>query len=126
MKELRFSERRKVFKSTSLLELTPISKVGHEINTEGLVTILFPKFKSARLNSFIFARKSPFIRLNLDEIGSESWLLIDGKRNVDEIAQKLTEKFGDKVHPASERLGKFLSQLYNNKYISFTELLKKE
>lgn len=126
MNELRFFERRKVLKSTTMLELVPFTKVGHEINSEGLVTLLYPKFKNARLNSFIFARKSPFIRLNLDEIGSESWLLIDGKKSVEEIAQTLSEKFGEKVHPATERLGKFLSQLYNNKYISFTQLLKKE
>jgi len=126
MKELSFFERRKVLKNTSLLDLTPVAKVGHEVGPEGLITLLYPKFKRATFNFLIPARKSPFIRLSLDEIGSESWLLIDGKRNVGEIAQKLTEKFGDKVQPAADRLGKFLSQLYNNKYISFTELLKKE
>lgn len=126
MKELGFFDRRKVLKSISMLDLTPFTKVGHEIAEDGTVTLLYPKFKNPKMNFFLPTSKSPYIRLNLDEIGSESWLLIDGKRNVEEIAAKLSEKFGEKVDPPTERLGKFLSQLYNNKYISFKELLKKE
>ncbi len=124
--ELNFFERRKILKKSSLLDLTPFTKIGHEINDEGLVTLLYPKFKNARVSKYMLGNKSPYIHMKLDELGSASWLLIDGKRSVDQIAIELTEKFGEKIQQVHQRLGKFLSTLYNNKYISFKEIQKKE
>jgi len=124
--ELNFFERRKILKNSSLLDLTPFPKIGHKTEDDGNVTLLYPKFKNSKLSKFMLGNKSPFIHMKLDEVGTASWLLIDGKRKVSEIAGALEEKFSDKVQPVYERLGKFLSQLYNNKYISFKEIQKKE
>ncbi|HNW99330.1 MAG TPA: PqqD family protein [Bacteroidales bacterium] len=124
--EVSFFERRKILKSASLLDLTPMAKVSHEVDDAGMVTLLYPKFKNKKVSKYMLGNRSPFIHMKLDEIGTASWLLIDGKKKVSEIADLLTEQFGDKIHPVNERLGKFLSQLYDNKYITFIELLKKE
>lgn len=124
--EVRFFERRKILKSTSLLDLTPFCKIKHEVNNDDTITLLYPKFKNPGVSKYMLGNRTPFIHMKLDELGTASWLLIDGKRKVGEIAEALEEKFGDKIKPAHERLGKFLSQLYNNKYISFTEIQKKE
>jgi hypothetical protein len=122
--ELSFFERRKILKSTSMLELTPFRKIEHKVEEDGLITLLYPKFKSKKVSKYMLGRRSPFIQMKLDEIGSASWLLIDGKKKVDTITKELSEMFGEKIQPVHDRFGKFLSQLYNNKYISFKELLK--
>ena len=66
--------------------------------------------------------KKSYIYLHLDLPGSETWLQIDGVKTVHEICNELTTKLGDKIHPAEDRVTKFLSQLLKNKYISFPEL----
>lgn len=124
--ELSFFKRRKILKSTSLLDLTPFRKIGHKTEESGVITLLYPKFKNSKVSKFMLGNRTPYIHMKLDEIGTASWFLIDGKKKVGEIAGALEEQFGDKVKPAHERLGKFLSQLYNNKYISFIEIQKKE
>ncbi|MFH0866375.1 MAG: PqqD family protein [Bacteroidota bacterium] len=124
--EVSFFERRKILKSTSLLDLTPFRKIEHKIEERGVATLLYPKFKNKKVSKYMLGNRTPFIHMNLDEIGTASWLLIDGKRKAGEIADALEEQFGDKVKPAHERLGKFLSVLYDNKYISFNEIQKKE
>ena len=124
--EVNFFERRKILKSTSLLDLTPFRKIKHKDEESGNITLLYPKFKNGKISKFMLGNKTPFIHMNLDELGTASWLLIDGKRKVGEIAEALEEQFGEKVKPAHQRLGKFLSLLYENKYISFKEIQKKE
>ncbi|MFA4851377.1 MAG: PqqD family protein [Bacteroidales bacterium] len=124
--EANFFERRKILKNTSMLNLTPFRKIEHKFEENGLVTLLYPKFKNTKFNKFMLGRRSLYINMKLDEIGTASWLLIDGKKNVGQIADELNEKLGEKIQPVHDRLGKFLSLLYNNKYISFKEIQKKE
>jgi hypothetical protein len=59
----------------------------------------------------------------LDELGSASWLAINGEKKVSEIADELEKKFGEKIHPVEERLTKFLSLLYNHKLILYKEII---
>jgi len=124
--EVSFFERRKILKSLSLLDLTPLTKVGHEVDEQGIVTILYPKFKNSKVSKYMLGNKSPFIHLKLDELGSATWLCIDGKKQVNDICKELEASLGEKVQPVHARVGKFLSHLYSNKYISFQEILKKE
>ena len=124
--EINFFERRKILKSSNLLDLTPFRKIDHELEENGMAILQYPKFKNKKVSKYMLGNRTPYIHMKLDEIGTASWLLIDGKRKVGEIINMLIEQFGDRVQPAHDRLGKFLSQLYNNKYISFQELLKKE
>ena len=109
-----------------MLDLTPFRRIEHKINEDGTATLLYPKFKNPRVSKYMLGNRTPFIHMKLDEIGTASWLLIDGKRKVSEISELLTEQLGEKVKPVNDRFGKFLSQLYNNKYISFIEIQKKE
>ena len=109
-----------------MLELTPFRKIEHKVEDDGLITLLYPKFKNKKVSKYMLGNRSPFIQMKLDEIGSASWLLIDGKKKVETISKELSEMFREKIQPVHDRFGKFLSQLYNNKYISFNELQKKE
>ncbi|MBM4174556.1 MAG: PqqD family protein [Ignavibacteria bacterium] len=104
----------------NFLDLTPIKEYEHEFLDGGFINILIPKFKSRFMVENIMPRlKSPYIKAKLDEFGSAVWLLIDGYRNVDEISQKLIEKFGDRIQPVHERTTRFLSLLHSHKMIKF-------
>lgn len=105
------------------MELRPIRNVKEEVDSKDLVTISIPKFTNRFTRKYFDSiLKSPVIKLKLDELGSASWLAMDGIKDVNEIAKGLTEKFGDKIQPIEERLTKFLTQLYDHRLITFKEL----
>lgn len=106
------------------LELTPTRKLEQTIREDGLVDVLVPKFRNKFFIQLIPPSRSKFIKANLDEIGSATWLLIDGKNKVETISQRLLEQFGERIEPINERLTSFLTQLYHNGFISFNELQK--
>ena len=66
--------------------------------------------------------RNKYIKLKLDELGSATWLSVDGKKNVEQICEELKEKLGEKINPAEERVTKFLTQLYLNEFISLNKI----
>ena len=114
-----------MFKKTKVinyLELTPVRN-REFIEEEGKITILIPKFKNNFLKSLIPKKRSTNFHINFDELGSETWRKIDGEKRVDVIVGELSEMFGEKIAPAEERVTKFLSQLFQHKFIKFKELV---
>lgn len=109
----------------NFLELTPVANYNHEEQGEGLVNVLVPRFNDKVFGKLLQPRiKNKYIKANLDEIGSGAWLLIDGKRKVMDIADELSDKFGEKIEPAYNRVALFMSQLYQNGFIHFLETKK--
>lgn len=105
--------------------MTPVRVHRHEEREDGMVNVLIPRFKSNFAKKlFSKAVSSPYIKANLDEFGTATWLLIDGNRNVQNIGEALVEKFGEKVEPVYERLTRFLTDLHRYNFISFIELKK--
>ncbi len=120
-----FFERRRILKNTNALDLIPIRVHKHQIEENGNVTILIPKFKSKKLTYFLIPeRKAKNVSIHLDELGSAVWLSIDGKKNANSICKELTDKLGEKIFPADERVVKFLSGLFHNRYITFQQIEK--
>ncbi len=118
-----FKERRRILRQANYLDLRPIRNYKEEISEEQLVTILIPKFKNAFIVKYIVPKlKSDVFKLKLDELGSATWLMINGKSNVAEIIRKLDGKFGDRIKPVEERVVKFLTQLYEQRLITFQEI----
>jgi len=107
----------------NFLELTPVHNKSFEDNN-GLITIVFPKFKNKFLQRLIPKNKSSDIRISLDEVGSSVWKLIDGNTKVNEIIQSLKKKFGEELIQAEQRTLKFLSMLYQHRFIYFKEIRK--
>ncbi len=107
------------------LELTPVREKKFTVQENGIVTILIPKFKSPFFQKLIPKNKSKDIKISFDELGSAVWSEIDGNKKVDDIVKILGEKLGEKIHPAEERITKFLTQLNSHKFLSFKELQKK-
>lgn len=121
---LSFSKRRKILKKANYLDLHPLKLHNEEIN-DNLVTVLIPKFQNKYIVEYIVPKlKSPDIKLKLDEIGSVTWLLLDGKKDVRTISKLLLEKFGEKIEPVNQRLTKFLTSLYEQRLITFQEINK--
>lgn len=120
---MNFFERRKILKNASAFDLTPIRIMNHAVDENGVVSILIPKFKNRIVKKYFeHLLKHPHIKLKLDEIGSAVWLLIDSDKKLGTIADELVVKFGEKIKPVEERLPKFISQLYEQSFISFKEI----
>jgi hypothetical protein len=109
------------------LDLTPYRKYNHSLKDDGLIDVLVPRFSDRILGKLLQPRlKNPFIRANLDELGTATWLEIDGKSKVGEIISKLERTLGDKVHPSQSRITLFLSYLHRNGFINFKEFNKEK
>jgi hypothetical protein len=107
----------------NLLELVPRRIAEHEIDGEGIVTILMQRFRNRYLERLFVPRfRSKYIRINLDEIGSEVWLLCDGRRSVGEIAAAMRERFEERVEPCADRLAIFFGQLQRAHFIEYANL----
>ena len=123
---MNFLKRRRILKKTNFLELTPVRILEHESRENGTVNLLMPRFRN-KYWSRMFQPKSKgeFINIKLDLSGSLTWLLIDGNSSVNGICKKLEEKHPDQFNQAEEtlqRVTKFLSMLYQQRYITFLEI----
>jgi hypothetical protein len=96
----------------NFLDLVPVRCVGSESADDGRTTLLRPKFPKGLLGRFVQPRLSkPFYKVHLDEIGSCVWGLVDGARNVGDIAAELERRLGPRVTPAHDRVCLFLREL---------------
>jgi len=115
--------RKKAAGERNYLEIVPLKQYTHEIEENGQVSVLVPRFTNKYLVKYLSPRlKSPFVKAKLDEFGSQVWLEIDGEKNVQSISENLLRKFGDRIQPVNERLTKFLTQLYTYSFIKFKEI----
>ena len=56
-------------------------------------------------------KKPEFTQIHLDETGSFIWNLIDGEKNIYDMGEPLSERFGKNAEPLYERLVKFFQIL---------------
>jgi len=104
------------------LEMIPVRNVSGFVKENDRITLLVPKFKSANLRKWLIpARRSPHFRIHLDALGSAVWELIDGERNAGQICDALSDSGILSRDKPEERLTRFLSQLYRNRFIIFRE-----
>ena len=120
-----YFKRRKILKSLNYLDATPIRKVDFQTDDNNLVIMLVPKFRNEKLNNFLLHRRKRYFNIHLDEPGTAVWMKIDGVRNVGSICRELQEELGGKIEPAEQRITKFLTQLYEARYITFAEIENK-
>lgn len=108
------------------LDLTPVRLHNHNIKDDGLIDVLVPRFSDRILGHFLQPKlkKRPYIKANLDELGTATWLQIDGLNKVGEIIDKLNLELGEKISPAQQRITLFLSYLHRNGFINFKEFNK--
>ena len=124
---MNFLQRRKILKKANFLELTPVRILEYELREEDKVNVLLPRFKNEIARRMLKPpKKSDYIPIKLDAVGSAIWLMIDGKLRVSEICEELKTRFPEKMQPIEEtekRVTGFLSMLYQQRYISFREIM---
>ena len=109
--------------AVNLLELIPDQNILSEKTDDGLYVLLKPKYRHPWLVKYMLPRlKNPHYKIKLDDIGSYTWSLCDGRNTIKEISEKLKKEFGNKVEPLYERLGIFFQNLEKNKFITFKNL----
>lgn len=107
----------------NLLDLVPCRMIEYDMNEDVIVTLQAPRFKSMFMRRWVQPRlKRPFLKVELDEIGSSVWMLCDGNRKVKDIAELMQRRFGEKVEPCYERLGLFFQQLEAARFITYSNL----
>jgi hypothetical protein len=57
--------------------------------------------------------------MELDEIGSEVWLNIDGENSIYDIGRILDGKYGEKCQPVYDRLIMYMRFLNRKNWVSF-------
>jgi hypothetical protein len=122
---MNYFQRRRILKSVSAMDLIPIRIHGHDV-VEGKVVILAPKFKSPIVHALFPRTAQLFYRIKLDELGSLTWGNISGDKTVGEITLSVQEQLGDKAQSFEEaeiRVSKFMSMLYDWRYITFGQIL---
>ena len=62
-------------------------------------------------------KKPKISYVHLDENGSFTWLLIDGKKDIIAIGKEVDAHFGEAAHPLYERLAKFFQILESYHFI---------
>jgi Coenzyme PQQ synthesis protein D (PqqD) len=100
----------------------PVIKHTDFSTNEGLVTLFFKHDKPIEKFASWLVRKSKESDLTLDKAGSAAWLLMDGKRNIYEIAVEMSKISGDEEKVAIERLITFSTYLSRKGWIHFKEV----
>jgi hypothetical protein len=111
-------------KQINYLDMIPVRNVKDFTVEGGKITLLIPKFRNEWMNNwFIPGNRSKQFRIHLDETGSRVWQLIDGVKSVGAICDLLkgSDSTGTDQPPGiEERVTRFLSKLYKNRFILLT------
>jgi hypothetical protein len=112
--------------SVNYLAQVPLRKEMEFTDTDGKITLLFPKFKNFKYSKWLIPRgKTTHIKFLLDETGSQIWRLINGQKPVGEICIDIKLYLSDQGKPVDhveERVTSFLTVLSKNGFISFNEV----
>ncbi|NPV87902.1 PqqD family protein [Coprothermobacteraceae bacterium] len=102
------------------LDIVPVKRPFiHTLEENGVVKLKIYRNKWwDKLMHRIF--KTPLeVTIDLDEIGSEVWRLIDGHKTIREIGQQLEANLGEKAQPTYPRLLTFVKYLYGADLITY-------
>lgn len=108
------------------MDMIPERIRDHEREEDGSVQVLYPRFEWGPLKKWLMPRlKNPFIRVNLDSVGSCVWEAIDGKKTVYEIGKEVCASLGEKEDENWHwRMGTFMQMLKNRDLIQLREQKK--
>lgn len=102
------------------LDRIPVKNIEWEKDEKDHIFLLKEKSKTKLMKKLIgLFGKSQFFRIHLDELGTATWLLIDGKRSIYVISNALKEQFAEKIDPAEQRVAAFMVMLKKSDFINF-------
>ncbi len=106
---------------SSWLAYYPKRAIDAEEGKNGQWVLLVPHQENWFTRRFLPAPKRPAARVSLDKFGSFVWDLCDGHHSVQEICDRLEERFGEEVQPAVERTVVFVQMLFKNEFVKIFE-----
>lgn len=110
-----FKKKKDEFIGMNLLDLRPIRAFEFEVQGDGKVTVLIPKFRGKILGKYLQPYlKKKYFRVKLDTFGSFVWTHCDGKLRVGEIAERFKKEFSTNIEQSDERVAKFIQKLYHS------------
>ena len=123
-----FNGNARKFDGIDFMELIPGSLVEFELDPDGQKVILMvPRYTDpifGRLVQPFLTEGKRFIRLPLDPRGSWIWRQMDGQSNVGRMVVSFEAEFPDDQEGVPERLSGYLYNMWENKFLGFSNLEK--
>lgn len=106
--------------SANYLDFIPIpnEKFPYEVK-DGKVTIFQENKGFFYFISQKFFKRPRVTQVHLDEMGNFIYPLMDGKRNINDIALLVKEEFGEKAEPLYNRIVQYMRTLESYGFIRF-------
>jgi hypothetical protein len=104
----------------------PVIKHTDFSTKDGIVTLYFKHNKPIEKFASWLIKKKDVSDITLDKEGSTAWLLMDGKKNIYEIALEVAKVSGDTEKVAIERLITYSTYLSRRGWIHFKEVKSME
>lgn len=99
-------------KNENYLERIPARKDGVLWSEKDGIVTLETENKGAMNRILQILIKKPKVSyIHLDEIGSFVWTVMDGKKDIIKLGEKVKDRFGEKSEPLYERLVKYFQIL---------------
>ena len=108
-------------KNENYLDKIPVhpQNIPWKTDENGIVTLeIENKGAMNRIAQKLF-KKPKISYIHLDKTGSFVWPLIDGKKNIADLAKDVDAHFGEEAHPLYERLVQFFRVLDSYKFINW-------
>ncbi len=120
MGKRRKPDREKELEGVDLLRLAP-SRLASWEEVDGRVVVVRPPPSDTGARRVLdrFLHRMSAKRIRLDDVGSFSWIHLDGERTVAEVADLLRSEFGDRVDPAEERLGHLVRLMRQEGFLGY-------
>jgi hypothetical protein len=112
--------RRSNLEAINLLELAPQRAAQWEEADDQVILLRPPPSGRGlrRLGDWLLCQLSAR-RIRLDDVGSFVWKGLDGATTVGELAVALEGRFGERVAPAAERLGRMVRVLHREGFLAY-------
>ena len=104
------------------LDFIPVPQRDLQFETvDGKVTIFQENTGFFNRVAQKFFKKPKVTQIHLDEMGNFIWPLMDGERNIGDIALLIKEEFGEKAEPLYDRVVKYFQTLMGYGFVEYKE-----
>ena len=104
----------------------PVIKHQQWENNAGRVTLHITTRDPIKKFAGWLMKKSPVTSIDLDEMGSKAWLLINGEKSIYEISKEINKDGKDTSEEALRRLVTFVRYLAKKGWITFKGVRSRE
>ena len=104
------------------LDKVAVKNIDWGTDDKGKVYLIKEKTRSKWFMKLInLFEKDHYYHINLDELGTRVWNLLDGKRDLYEITLELKKEFGEELAQVEHRVSIFCAMLHRNNFITYLE-----